>query len=51
MKLKMFLEKNSDTIRGIQIELSHDWKGSGNIFWYNWRFSPNMYDEIVDYIR
>ena len=30
--------KNSEKMIGIQIELSHSWKGSGDIFWENWRF-------------
>ena len=32
-KIEDFLDKNSDTMIGIQIELSHIWKWSGDIFW------------------
>ena len=32
IKLKIFLEKNFGKMIGIQIELSHNWKGSVDIF-------------------
>ena len=32
IKLKIVLEKISDTMIDIQIELSNKWKGSGDIF-------------------
>ena len=32
IKLRVFFGKISDTMIGILIELSHDWKGSGHIF-------------------
>ena len=31
-KIEDFFGKNSDTMIGIQIELSHKWKGCGDIF-------------------
>ena len=42
-KIEDFLGKNSDTMIGIQIELSHIWKWSGDIFWENWRFHITYY--------
>ena len=32
-KIEDFFWKNSEKMIGIQIELSHSWKGSGDIFW------------------
>ena len=37
-KIEYCFGKNSDTPIDIQIELSHNWKWSGDIFWQNWRF-------------
>ena len=42
-KIEDFFGKNWDTMIGIQIELSHNWKWSGEIFWQNWRFLITYY--------
>ena len=31
---------------GTQIQLKDNWKGGGDSFGQNWRFSSNMYDKI-----
>ena len=38
--------KNSDTIIGIQIKLSHNWKGIGDIFLTKLKISYNMTDKV-----
>ena len=41
IKLKIWFGKISDTMIGIQIQLEYNWKGGGDFFVWNWRFSSN----------
>ena len=42
-KIEVFFGKSSNTMRGIQIELSHNGKWSGDIFWQKWKFPLTYY--------
>ena len=41
IKLKIWFGKISDTMIGIWIQLEYNWKGGGDFFVWNWRFSSN----------
>ena len=42
-KIEDYLENNSDIMIGIQIELSHNWKGSGDIFLIKLKISYSIF--------